>query len=311
MGTIQTITLNPTIDLFGRARAVRPTHKIRMSDVRYEPGGGGINVARVISVLGGAVEAGFLAGGEMGQFLCRLLAAEGIRHRAIAIDGQTRLATIVFDQTSGEEYRFLPDGPTVTEAHVAASAAMLETGDGGFAVASGSLPPGAPADSYARIARAAAAKGLRFVLDSSGEGLRAAVAAGGIHLMKPSRGELEQLAGQSLDEAGLAAKASQLVRSGKAEIIAVTLGAEGAMLVTKDGTLRVPAIPVDVRSAVGAGDSFLGAMVWALSQGWTVEDAFRLGTAAGAAATMNAGTVLCRREDVTALYRKAGGSRRL
>ena len=90
-------------------------------------------------------------------------------------------------------------------------------------------------------------------------------------------------------------------------MVAVTMGADGAVLATADKLLRLPAIPVDVRSAVGAGDSFLGAMVWALSEHWEIEQAFLLGMAAGAAATGNAGTSLCRREDVFALFEKAGG----
>jgi 6-phosphofructokinase 2 len=175
-------------------------------------------------------------------------------------------------------------------------------------VASGSLPRGAPADSHARMAKAAAKNSLPFVLDTSGEALRAALAEGGILLLKPSREELEHLEGGSLDERGLEAAARALVSRGKAAMVAVTLGADGAMLVSKDQTLREPAIEVPVLSAVGAGDSFLGAMVWALEERWPLEKAFRLAMAAGAAATSNQGATLCRREDVFRLFRLSEGS---
>ena len=305
---ILTLTLNPTIDVFGAAKAVVPTHKVRLRDTTYEPGGGGINVARVIATLGGAADALCLSGGEMGQFLGRLLREEGIAHLPVGIAGQTRVALMVRDDTTGLEYRFLPEGPEVTEQDIERCAAAVGNRRSGYVVASGSLPRGAPEDSFARIAVAAQRNALPFVLDTSGAALAAALAQGGIHLLKPSRGELESFTGHALDDTGIEDAARALVGSGKAGMVAVTLGAEGAILVTREGVLRRPAIPVPVLSAVGAGDSFLGAMVWALSGGWAVEEAFRLGVAAGAAATSNPGTTLCAKDNVFRLYRGAGGT---
>lgn len=299
---VLTITLNPTIDVFGAADKVRPTHKVRLSRATYEPGGGGINVARVITTLGGAAEAVFLAGGEMGAFLGRLLREEGIAQRPVEIAGQTRVALMVHDDATGLEYRFLPEGPEVTTDDIEHCAEAIAATAGGIVVASGSLPRGAPKDSFARLARAAAKNAMPFVLDTSGEALGAALDEGGLLLVKPSRGELEAHAGASLDEEGLAAAARALVDAGKVQMVAVTLGADGAMLVSAEGVLRRAAIDVPVRSAVGAGDSFLGAMVWAMTQGWPIKDAFRLAMAAGAAATSNPGTTLCRKEDVLQLF---------
>lgn len=300
--SVLTITLNPTIDVFGAADKVRPTHKVRLSKASYEPGGGGINVARVVTTLGGTAEAVFLAGGEMGAFLGRLVREEGIAQRPIAIDGQTRVALMVHDDATGLEYRFLPEGPEVTASDIERCAEAIAATAGGIVVASGSLPRGAPEDSFARLARAAAKNGMPFVLDTSGKALGAALDEGGILLVKPSRGELEAHAGASLDEDGLAAAARDLVDSGKVHMVAVTLGGDGAMLVSAAGVMRRPAIAVPVRSAVGAGDSFLGAMVWAMTEGWPLEDAFGLAMAAGAAATSNRGATLCRKEDVFRLY---------
>jgi 6-phosphofructokinase 2 len=300
--SVLTITLNPTIDVFGAADKVRPTHKVRLSKASYEPGGGGINVARVVTTLGGAAEAVFLAGGEMGAFLGRLVREEAIAQRPIAIDGQTRVALMVHDDATGLEYRFLPEGPEVTASDIERCAEAIAATAGGIVVASGSLPRGAPEDSFARLARAAAKNGMPFVLDTSGKALGAALDEGGILLVKPSRGELEAHAGASLDEDGLAAAARDLVDSGKVHMVAVTLGGDGAMLVSAAGVMRRPAIAVPVRSAVGAGDSFLGAMVWAMTEGWPLKDAFGLAMAAGAAATSNRGATLCRKEDVLRLY---------
>lgn len=307
MARVLTITLNPTIDVFGEAEAVRPTHKVRLTDASYEPGGGGINVARVISTLGGEVEALSLAGGEMGAFLTRLLEAEAVPHRAIPIAGETRVALMVHDRTSGLEYRFLPEGPEVSEADITACAEAVAAKTEGFVVASGSLPRGAPANSFAQLAKAAERHALPFVLDSSGAGLKAALDHGGLFLVKPSLSELESYTGRPLEGAAIAEAAKALVSAGKARMVAVTLGADGAVLVSEDLVLKLPAIPVTVRSAVGAGDSFLGAMVWALARGWPIEQSFRLAMAAGAAATSNAGTTLCKKDEVFRLFVEAGG----
>jgi 6-phosphofructokinase 2 len=307
---VLTITLNPTIDVFGAADKVRPTHKVRLSKASYEPGGGGINVARVITTLGGAAEAVFLAGGEMGAFLGRLLREEGIAQRPVEIAGQTRVALMVHDDATGLEYRFLPEGPEVTTSDIDRCAGAIAATAGGIVVASGSLPRGAPKDSFARLARAAAKNAMPFVLDTSGEALGAALDEGGLRLVQPSRGELVAHAGASLDEEGLAAAARALVDAGKVQMVAVTLGADGAMLVSAEGVLRRAAIDVPVRSAVGAGDSFLGAMVWAMTQGWPIKHAFRLAMAAGAAATSNPGTTLCRKEDVLRLFSVAEAGER-
>jgi 6-phosphofructokinase 2 len=307
MTPVLTVTLNPTIDVFGDADAVRPTHKVRLMNTSYEPGGGGINVARTVKALGGDVVALALSGGEMGAFLGRLLAAEGISYLPIAFAGETRVALMARDLATGLEYRFLPEGPEVSEAEIDRCAQAIAHKKVGTVVASGSLPRGAPHDSYVRLAKAAARNALPFVLDSSGEGLKAALAAGGLHLVKPSLSELESYTGHSLEGRAIEEAAQAIVLAGKARMVAVTLGADGAVLATRDRVLRLPAIPVTVRSAVGAGDSFLGAMVWAMTEGWPLEEAFRLGLAAGAAATGNAGTSLCSREDVFRLFKQAGG----
>lgn len=308
MSAVLTVTLNPTIDVFGEADAVRPTHKVRLRDTTYEPGGGGINVARIIRALGGEVEALTLSGGEMGAFLGRLLEAEGVPYRPVPIAGQTRVALMARDQSTGLEYRFVPEGPMISDADIDLCANEIARKQEGMVVVSGSLPRGAPVDSYARLAKAAEVHELPVVLDTSGTALKAALEAGGLYLVKPSLSELESIDGHKLAAEQVAEAARAFITAGKVRMMAVTLGADGAILVTAENALRLPAINVPVRSAVGAGDSFLGAMVWALTRQWPPEQAFRLGMAAGAAATSNPGATLCRKEDVVRLYRENGGT---
>jgi 6-phosphofructokinase 2 len=297
---IVTLTLNPAVDTAFEAERVVPRHKIRTFNETHDPGGGGVNVARVLAELGAETCAIVLAGGVTGAFLVELLDGYAVPCRAVPIAGTTRISTTVHDRSSGEEYRFVPEGPEVSEAELAAALGALDDEPGDWVVLSGSLPRGLPADTYARIVAREAGRGRQVVLDSSGESLRAALGHG-LALIKPSERELAELVGPLPPEQA----ARDLVRSGAAERVAVSLGAAGGLIATESGLARRPAIPVEVRGAVGAGDSFLAAMTLALATGSDAEDALLWGLAAGAAAVSRGGTAHPRREDVAALYEAA------
>lgn len=302
METIATLTLNPTIDASYAVERMVHTHKMRGLAEHYDPGGGGINVARVFVRLGGTARCYYLAGGATGVALDGLIDRHQLVREKIAIAGETRIAAAVFEQASGKEYRIVPPGPEVAEAEWRACLERLEQVNCAYLVASGSLPPGVPDDFYARIGAVARARGARLVLDSSGRGLTGGLAEGGVHLVKPSLGELQQAVGRSLEtDAEIEAAAAGLVAQGRAEIVAATLGHRGAVLASRAGTLRLPAIQVEAASSVGAGDSFLAAMVFALSRGETLERAFRSGLAAGAAAVLAPGTSLAHPDDIARL----------
>ncbi|KAA2238211.1 1-phosphofructokinase family hexose kinase [Salinarimonas soli] len=303
MTRIATLTLNPSIDGASEADAVRPIHKVRTTNERYDPGGGGINVARVIHALGGEATALYLAGGATGAVLDELLEGRGIARRRIEIADQTRVSHAVFERSTGFEYRFTPEGPEIRESEWRACLTAIEATPCDYLVASGSLPRGVPAGFYVEVGRIAARRGTRFVVDTSGEALRAVLAEGGLHLVKPSLGDLESAVGRRLREPGEEdAAALSLVESRAAEIVAVTMGHEGALLATQAGALYLPAPDVPVQSAVGAGDSFLAALVLRLSQGRPLEEAFRWAVAAGTAAVLTPGTELCHRADVERIY---------
>lgn len=296
---IVTLTLNPAIDGSYDVDRVIPTNKLRSHGERYEPGGGGINVARIIAALGGHVEAWFLAGGATGDAFEKLLAERGIARRRFGISGPTRIAMNAYERETGKEYRFVPRGPEISEAEWRAALSAMERLDAEWLVASGSLPAGVPSAFYGDLARHCARRGIGLVLDTSGPALGEALAAGGLLLVKPSLSEFERLSGRAFTgTADIAAAARQIVRSGAARIVAVTLGHEGAVLAHADGVHLLPAAQVPVRSAVGAGDSFLGAMVLALAQGLDLLEAFRWGAAAGAATVMSPGTGLSTRAQI-------------
>ncbi|SMF27965.1 6-phosphofructokinase [Tistlia consotensis] len=305
MRSVLTVTMSPSIDLSAATDSVVPVRKLRCTAVRRDPGGGGVNVARVLKRLGGHCSALFPAGGSPGLLLHRLLDREGIVSMPVDIAADTRESFTVADRASGDQYRFVLPGaelaPEEWQECLDRVSALAEPPD--YIVASGSLPPGAPQDFYARLAHVAASAGSRLVVDSSGPALAAALEAG-VYLVKPNQRELEELTGSPLArEADCTAAARRLVDSGRAQIVALSLGDRGALLASREGCLRAAAIPVKIVSAVGAGDSFLAAMVWRLSASDALDDAFRYAVAAGTAALLTPGTELACKEDIERLYR--------
>jgi 6-phosphofructokinase 2 len=297
---IVTLTVNPALDVSTSTETLVAEHKMRCGPSRVNAGGGGVNVSRVIERLGGHSTAIYAVGGATGQAYRQLLEAEGLIGRAIAIAGATR-ENITIDETStGKQYRFVLQGPRLTGDEWAQCLRATEAAMhlGGYVVPSGSLAPEMPDDFYARVARRARELGVRCVLDASGAALALAVEEG-VYLVKPSGRELGELVGAtvlSIDEKIDAAR--ELVGRGAVEIVALTLGGDGAVLVTAEGATRLASPPITVRSTVGAGDSFVGAMVLRLAQGSDLATAFRAGVAAGAATATTEATELCHRDDV-------------
>lgn len=303
MKRIATLTMNPAIDVAYEADRIVHTRKIRARQEHYDPGGGGINVARVIARLGGTARAHYLAGGATGATLDSLLDLHRLIRFRIPIADDTRISTSVFERETGKEYRFVPRGPTVTAREWQACLDHLATVECDYLIASGSLPAGVPDDFYSRVRAILRPRGIEVILDSSGNALKEGLAGGGIFLVKPSLGEMQQLVGRPLRRHGeIAAAASDIVHRGQARYVAVTMGRDGALFVGSDGPLYLPALPVETRSAVGAGDSFLAGMAFALVCERDPLDAFRYGIAAGAAAVLTPGTDLCHRDDVERLY---------
>ncbi|TAL52867.1 1-phosphofructokinase family hexose kinase [Pandoraea sp.] len=307
MPEILTFTPNPSIDVFTTVDKVIDTRKMRCGAERRDPGGGGVNVARVVQRLGGSCTAVVMAGGQTGAMLRQLLEAEQVATACVDIAGHTRESFSVLETSTGREFRFVLPGPVITGNDWQRCLDAVAAFDPAprFLVLSGRLPPGAPIDGYAQLARAAAGRGTQVALDTSGPALAAALEAG-VAIVKPSVDELRELTGEPLaDEAQWCEAARQIVRDGRARIVALTLGGRGALLVERDRVLRAPALPVRMVSAIGAGDSFLAALVWALNRGAGTGEAFRYGMAAAAAALLSAGTGLCRWEDVERLYHEA------
>ena len=306
MQEIVTLTVNPAIDKSTRIDHVAADRKLRCEAPQHDPGGGGINVSRVITRLGGNSLALYPAGGLLGQMLNDLLDQEQVRYHSLPIEGMTRENLTVLEKSDNRQFRFGMPGPTLREEEwqrCLDELAKLEPKPT-YIVASGSLPPGVPQDFYARVAKLGKDTGSRVIVDSSGEALAAAARAG-VYLLKPNMRELAQLAEHEIeDEAEQERMAQELIANGYAEVVVVSLGAAGALLASEKGLARLRAPTVQIVSKIGAGDSMVAGIVLALVRGETLENAVRFGIAAGAAAVMTPGTELCRREDTEALYKR-------
>ena len=249
MTDILTITLNPALDVATSCDQLQPSHKLRCAHAERFPGGGGINVARVVQRLGGDCLALYLAGGVVGDRLQNLLQAEQVPSHRLAIADETRESFSVLETSTGREYRFVLPGPEVTAREWQGCVDFLGRMDPPprYVVLSGSLPPSLAIDSYAQLTAMARSRGCKVVLDSSGAPLAAALAAG-VFLIKPSLRELSDLTGAPLeDETQWRAAAELLVRDGRAELVALSLGERGAMLFSAQGAWRADALKVDVK----------------------------------------------------------------
>jgi len=301
---VVTLTLNPSLDESTSVDHVLSERKLRCARTLREPGGGGINVSRVLRRFGRQAPAIYPSGGPAGALLGRLLEAENVPQRPVPIAGWTRENFNVLERASGRQYRFCFEGPELSAGEVERCLdAVREVRPApAYVVASGSLPPGAPPDSWARVARTAHENGSRVLLDASGEALRHALEAG-VFLWKPSLSELERVAGVSdVDEARLEAIARDLVRRGACELLVLSLGSRGALWMTREGGGRIAAPAVPYASGVGAGDSMVARMVHRLLSGAPHGDVARYGVAAASASVMNPGTALCQAAEVERLY---------
>jgi 6-phosphofructokinase 2 len=301
---IVTVTLNPALDKSTETEKLIPEKKLRCSEMIIEAGGGGINVSKAIKKLGGESLAIFPSGGKNGEMLEQALRDLQINYKSVPLKSNTRENMVVRETGTNSQYRFVMPGANLSAADGDACIRLLKSCKPvpSIIVASGSLPPGIEEDYYARLASTAHELGARYIVDTSGHPLQLA-AEKGVYLLKPNLNELSNLVGQeSLDIMDVDDAAMEVIRKGQCEVIVVSLGASGALLVTKGGYEHIPAPTVRKKSTVGAGDSTVAGMVWMLAQGKSLREVVRFGVACGSAATMNSGSQLFKKEDALRLF---------
>jgi 6-phosphofructokinase 2 len=307
MAKIVTVTFNPCIDKNTIIPSLAPEKKLRCTTPEFEPGGGGINVSRVIKCLGGESLAIFPAGAHTGNFLKSLMKREGLQFATADTSSYTRENLIVLDESTKLQYRFGMPGNPITTEDCDALLAEVEKADADYIIASGSLLPGMPVEIVQQVAQIAKVKGAKLVMDTSGEALKKALDVG-VYLLKPNLGELSSLVGEeevsheTVDEI-----AREIIAKGQSEIIVVSMGSHGAKLITRDEVHHVMAPLVKSVSTLGAGDSLVAGMTLALSRNWPLKEVLQFGVACGTAATLSHGSDLCSKKNVERLFKIISG----
>jgi 6-phosphofructokinase 2 len=299
LSQIVTLTMNPAVDVSTSVKKMAPFTKMRCAPAHRDPGGGGINVARVLKRFGIEATAIYPAGGATGQLLAGLVERENVRSIVVSTLNDTREDITIFDETTREQFRLVFPGAPLNDIEWRECLGSIArfAPPPAFVVASGSLPAGVPPDFFGSVAQASKVHS-KVIVDTSGAFLKAALEAG-VYLIKPNLREFQELAGtNAADELSLVDAGRRLVDRYRIEVIALSMGPDGAILVTRDMALRANGLPIEPVSVSGAGDSFLGAMIWSLVNSDSLETALRYGVAGGSAALLNPGTELCRPEDV-------------
>jgi len=304
MKNIVTFTLNPTIDKNSSVDQVRAEDKLYCDQPFFEPGGGGINVSRAIKKLGGNSLLLYTAGGFSGKKLSKLLAAEDLNKQALEIEAEIRENLIISEKTSNLQYRFGMPGPEISEQECEKIFKTLNQLKPfpDYLVISGSIPEGVSDHIYAEMAGIAKKRGAKVIVDVSGPPLKSVIEEG-VYLIKPNLGEFQRLIGRELqDEEEIKEEAIKLIKNKSAQVIVISIGAGGALLVNDQQAefMRPPTVPI--KSKVGAGDSMVAGIVLSLAQGHSLKNSFYYGLAAGSAAVMTPGTELCRKEDTDRLF---------
>ena len=301
---IFTLTMNPAIDKSAAVKKIEPDKKLRCQVPVFTPGGGGINVARAIHNLGGEVKAIYPAGGSTGNMLEQLLEKEGIQQCRIKTKSWTRENLAVIEETTNNQYRFEMPGSPLDEHEMAQSleTVLKESQTADFLVASGSLPPGVSDDFYAQLAKKTLSINLKLIVDASGESLKR-LKGSGVFLLKPNLREFREFTGlELLSEEDQKRAGSKLVNNGTCEVLVLSLGAEGVLLVTQDCQIRIPSPKVTVKSRIGAGDSTVAGIVLGLSKHMDIKEAVMFGIACGASTVMAPGNELCQKSDVDRIF---------
>ena len=299
--------MNPSLDIAAVVEHLSPGKKLRSASRHYYPGGGGINIARVIHLYGIDVTAVLPAGGAMGDKLAGLLTEKKIAHQIIPIEQETREAFLISVADTGDSYNIVMPGPELTAQEIEQCLIALKNLQPSprYLVASGSLPAGVDEEFYGRLARFANSRNIRLILDTSGAPIDAALAEG-VYLVRCNRHEYRNLAGEDLakDEAARREQISAIVMRGGMQNLIVTLGNTGALLVTPETQIRARPPAVEVASVTGAGDSFVALLTFKLAQGRSLQEALGYAVAAAAAAVTTEENELCRKEDVERLYQQ-------
>lgn len=303
---IYTVTLNPALDKTVEIPSLTVDAVNRITSMRTDPGGKGINVSKVIQKLGGASVAAGILGGDTGRAILSALTEMGLTTLFHFVEGETRTNMKIIDPDNHTNTDINEPGVTVSEEILEKllEELLAKVTKEDIVVISGSMPKGSPKDTYYTWTKAFREKGAKVILDADGDLLKAGLKASP-YLIKPNNHELGALTGRALETPEeIAETAAELMKEYGIGKVVVSMGGDGAVYVTKDKTIYAGGLKVPVGSTVGAGDSVVAALAVSEEEGKTLEETVRLSTAVGAANVMCSGTQAAEYEVVETLLPK-------
>jgi 1-phosphofructokinase family hexose kinase len=288
---IYTLTLNPAVDRELTVPAMEFDSVLRASESRVDFGGKGFNVSRLLKGMGASSTAVGFLGGRAGELLQDGLQSLGIGTDFVWVAGETRTNVSIVTQSHDHYMKANEKGPLVDESKQKELLDKIDSlaSPGDWWVLAGSLPPGVADDFYARIVNVLGKHEARAILDASGESLRIGCAEKP-YLVKPNGEEAHALTGLPLDTPAEIASAAAEIRRMGAQNVVVSMGKAGALLHTPEGTWLTHTPKIKEKNPIGAGDSMVGGLVWALMQGIALKEALGWGVASGAATASLPGT---------------------
>lgn len=288
---IVTVTLNPALDQTVHVSQFQTGQVNRVFDQRVDPGGKGINVAKVVRALGHSV----CVTGFLGQDNCHgfyeYFRKQGISNHFVELSGAARVNIKIVDEPSNQVTEINFPGLTCTPPDLDKLQQVIKglAHEGQWFVLSGSLPQGVSEDIYQQMIVLLKKQGAKVFLDSSGSALREGIKAIP-HAMKPNLDELSQLVGRPLEqETEIRAAVEELLASGIQQVI-VSLGARGAIVAQNQEFFIARPPAVVAKSTVGAGDAMVAGFVAGQTERFSLKDCIRLGTAAATASVIQPGT---------------------
>ncbi|ADH98452.1 1-phosphofructokinase [Salisediminibacterium selenitireducens] len=293
---IYTVTLNPSVDYYMDVPSFTIGETNRADTAVFEAGGKGINVSWMLKSLGSETKALGFTAGFTGRFISETLQEANVAHTFLEVAGHTRVNVKL---KTGTETEINGTSMAINAADLRRLETELEAiGQGDWLVLSGSLPESVPEDFYHTLAKAARAKGASVVVDTSGAPMTHAL-SDAVTLMKPNQRELEWLTGEAVDSLDDAVRLGRTLLQKGVRHVLVSLGKDGALLITDKQVLRAEVPPGELRQSVGAGDSMVAGFIHGYSLNQNLEEAFRYAAAAGSATAYAEG--LANGEQVKAL----------
>lgn len=290
--SITTLCLNPALDVTYHISKLIPEQKSRSDAARHDPGGNGINIGRAFKRMQIDAHTFCVVAGDVGQLLQRLLEHQLDNVYYEHIDGETRINSTIIELDTQTQYQLTDSGTKIPKKQlIDVVSDFVKLTSEGFGIVTGSCQPNVPCDLYAELVEKINRSSGKAIVDSHGESLRLAIEAKPF-LIKPNRYELETIINRKLSTIHDVANEARQIQKGGVTHVCISLGNEGAILVSPDNSYYAKALDVPINTTVGAGDSMVAGLVAGFSLHDDSEQALRYGIACGAGTVMHPGTEL-------------------